>query len=162
MTTVRVINLAVVGLRQYDDYAHFEEALLKHIQAIEEAGGEIRKILAVDDCGVAAMVEDFCAKHGKLVQIVAVDWATVGSSAMFQANSTLIERSSHVLGFWDRAEVYSSDAIDKGLRSRKFVKIFKIAATPKKYYSSRQKKAFEKVPKNEQASVCETVSPGSE
>jgi hypothetical protein len=146
-----VANLAVVGIKQFDDYEHFERILLKYLAQLETDGTVIQELMTIQHAGVNEMVIAFCEKHHKQLRVLTVDWDRLGKAAYFETNGILIERATHVVGFWDRADSLVSDAIDRGLRLRRAVKFFKVNPSEKIY--RKQKEII-----REQTSVCQTVS----
>lgn len=146
-----VANLAVVGIKQFDDYEYFERILLKHLAQLEADGVVVQELMTIANAGINEMVIAFCEKYHKQLRVLDVNWDRLGKSAYFETNGALIERATHLVGFWDRVDTLVSDAIDRGLRSRRAVKFFKVAPTQHAY--RKQKETT-----HEQASVCETVS----
>lgn len=145
-----VANLAIVGIKQFDDYEHFERILLKYLAQLETDGVTVQELITIQNAGINEMVAVFCEKHHKPLRLLTVDWDRLGKSAYFDTNGILVERATHVLGFWDRVDSFTGDAIDRGLRLRRAVKFFKVTPTENAY---RKKKEII----SEQTSVCETV-----
>lgn len=121
------VNLAVVGPRHFVDYARLEELLLAHIAQLEADGIQVAKVITIRNVGANDLVKDFCTKHSKQIEILEIDWDRLGKSAAYQTNDSLVAKSTHLVCFWDRVEQVVGDAVDKGLRLRRAVKIFKVA-----------------------------------
>ena len=90
------MKLAIVGSRTFTDYEVFQTILLEHYQI-----SEIETIISGGATGSDTLAEKFAHQYNRPILVIKPEWSRYGRSAGIRRNRQIIERSTHVIAFWD-------------------------------------------------------------
>ena len=90
------MKLAVVGSRNFDDYAWMERCLFSVVRA-----EELEAVVSGGARGADALAERFAASHGVPLVVVPADWKKFGRSAGPVRNAEIVRLADIVVAFWD-------------------------------------------------------------
>ncbi len=113
------MKLAVVGSRDFHDYAWLERCLLSCIDI-----ASIKEVISGGARGADSLAERFAAVHGLSFSVIPADWKKYGKRAGPLRNTEIVRQADMVIAFWDGSSRGTRNTIDKALRAGKSVRIF--------------------------------------
>ncbi|WP_346666206.1 SLOG family protein [uncultured Mailhella sp.] len=116
------MKLAVVGSRNFSDYAWMEHCLLRRF-SVEE----IDAVISGGAKGADSLAARFAGAHGLPLFVVPADWKTHGKKAGPLRNTDIVARADALVAFWDGVSRGTRDAIVKARLAGKLVEVFPCA-----------------------------------
>jgi len=92
MADSRLKRIAVIGSRDFDDYARLESILAPHLPAVLVSGGAK---------GADALAERLAQERGLTIDVIRADWNRYGRGAGPIRNKQIVESADLVIAFWD-------------------------------------------------------------
>jgi len=93
------INIAIVGGRDFSDFALMDNVICDYIASIES----VDKITIVSGGakGADSLADKLAKKYGFGLMVFEADWEGQGKKAGYQRNKQIIEYANVVFAFWD-------------------------------------------------------------
>lgn len=104
------MKVAVIGLRNFDDYDRVKRILDLYPITVIVSGGA---------AGADSLGERYANEKGLQKEIYVPQWDLFGKSAGFLRNITIIENCDMVVAFWDATSKGTKDSIDKARALKK-------------------------------------------
>lgn len=117
-----MINLAIVGGRDYADYTNFKIIVDEYIKEI----GTPSKIISGGAMGVDTMAEKYANENNIPITVLKPDWNKLGKKAGILRNTDIIEASTHVLALPTQKSVGTHDSINKAKKLNKELKVVSV------------------------------------
>lgn len=114
-----MIKLAIVGGRDYDDYAKFCQIVDDHIKDI----GQPNHIVSGGAKGIDTFAETYAKEHNIPIIIFKPDWNLHGKAAGIIRNTDIISESTHVLALPTKSSKGTYDSIKKAKNMNKILKV---------------------------------------
>jgi hypothetical protein len=97
------MRLAIVGGREFSDYALLEERVLAFVEkhGIDDPANLV--VLSGRARGADQLGERFASDYAVKVEFFIPNWDKFGKRAGFIRNELMADASTHVLAFWDGA-----------------------------------------------------------
>ena len=92
MADPRLKRIAVIGSRDFDDYARLQSVLAPHLPAVLVSGGAK---------GADALAERLAQERGLTIDVIRADWNRYGRGAGPIRNKQIVESADLVIAFWD-------------------------------------------------------------
>ena len=92
MNDPKLKRIAVIGSRDFDDYARLESVLEPHLPAVLVSGGAQ---------GADRLAERLAQQHGLTIDVIPADWQRYGRGGGPIRNKQIVESSALVIAFWD-------------------------------------------------------------
>lgn len=113
------MKLAVVGSRDFNDYAWLEQCLSsvvrdENIEAVVSGGAR----------GADALAERFAEAHDIPLIVVPADWKKFGRSAGPRRNTEIVRLADVVVAFWDGSSRGTRDTLTQARQFGRRVMIF--------------------------------------
>lgn len=118
------MKLAVIGSRDFVDYARMEQCLLRNFRV-----EEIEVVISGGARGADTLAARFAGRHGLPLEIVPADWKTHGRKAGPVRNAEIVERADVLVAFWDGLSRGTRDSITRARMAGKRVMIFPCGGT---------------------------------
>lgn len=116
------MKLAVVGSRNFSDYAWMEQCLLRRFSV-----ADIEAVISGGARGADALAARFAAAYHLPLIVVPADWKRHGRKAGPLRNTEIVSRSDTVAAFWDGFSRGTRDVIAKARLAGKRVEVFPCA-----------------------------------
>ena len=116
------MKLAVVGSRNFSDYALMDHCLLRRF-SVEE----IDAVISGGAKGADALAARFAEAHGLPLLVVPADWKAHGKKAGPLRNADIVARADALVAFWDGVSRGTRDAMVKARLAGKRVEVFPCA-----------------------------------
>jgi len=120
------IVLALVGSRNYTNYAEFKNIIAHTLAKWKIKISDISLVVSGDAKGADALAEKWAIEHKKTFTKFVADWKAYGTAAGPMRNTDIINLSTHVIAFPSREGAGTQDSIAKANNSNKKVNIFYI------------------------------------
>lgn len=115
-------NLAIIGSRSFNNYAHAEQHIADTIQ---KHNISITKIISGGALGADKVAECFAHKHDIPIEVIKPNWS-LGRQAGPVRNTEIIKKSDYIIAFWDGQSKGTLDSINKAKKLNKKLFVFKI------------------------------------
>lgn len=113
------MKLAVVGSRDFQDYAWLEHCLLR-VFRVEE----LEAVISGGARGADGLAARFAATHVIPLVVIAADWKRYGRKAGPIRNTEIVARADAVAAFWDGKSPGTRDTITKARNAGLRVEVF--------------------------------------
>ena len=113
------MKLAVVGSRNFDDYAWMEQCIFSFVRA-----EDLEAVVSGGARGADALAERFAASHGVPLVVVPADWKKFGRSAGPVRNSEIVRPADGGVAFWDGCSPGTRDTLARARLAGRRVMIF--------------------------------------
>ena len=113
------MKLAVVGSREFEDYAWMEHCLRSCIRV-----EEIDVVISGGARGADSLAARFAAAHGLPLVVCSPDWKRHGKRAALIRNLEIVNRADMLVAFWDGVSHGTRDTIAKARLAGKRVVVF--------------------------------------
>src|SRR3990167_8364678 len=104
-----MINLAIVGYRNYNNYPEFKSYIAKFI----EKYGKIDKIISGGAKGTDSMAEIYANEHKIPFVCYPADWSKYGKRAGPIRNQLIVNDCTHMVAFLHPDSIGTQDSINK-------------------------------------------------
>lgn len=115
MSENHLINLAIIGSRNYNNYIQAEEQIIK---ILKENNLNISKIISGGAIGTDKLAEKFAEVYNLPIEIIKPDWSK-GKSGGVIRNTEIINKSDYIIAFWDGLSRGTLDSINKSKKNNK-------------------------------------------
>lgn len=105
----KMIKLAVVGSRDFNDYELFKSCVDIYITQL----GGVSEIISGGAKGADTMAERYARENNIPITILKPDWKTQGKGAGLLRNTDIIINSTHVIAFPTKTSKGTRDSIRK-------------------------------------------------
>ncbi|WP_276819469.1 DUF2493 domain-containing protein [Mailhella massiliensis] len=113
------MKLAVVGSRDFQDYAWLEHCLLR-VFRVEE----LEAVISGGARGADGLAARFAAAHQLPLVVIPADWKRYGRKAGPIRNTEIVARADAVAAFWDGRSPGTRDTITKARNAGLRVEVF--------------------------------------
>jgi predicted Rossmann fold nucleotide-binding protein DprA/Smf involved in DNA uptake len=113
-------TLAVVGSREFRDYAALERAL-------DERKGTFGTIVSGGARGADALAERYARARKLNLVVLRPDWDKHGRGAGLRRNTDIVARADSVVAFWDGKSPGTRDTIEKAEKAGKPVTVVRFS-----------------------------------
>ena len=113
------MKLAVVGSRDFQDYAWLEHCLLR-VFRVEE----LEAVISGGARGADGLAARFAAAHQLPLVVIPADWKRYGRKAGPIRNTEIVARADAVVAFWDGRSPGTRDTITKARNAGLRVEVF--------------------------------------
>lgn len=113
------MKLAVVGSRDFQDYAWLEHCLLR-VFRVEE----LEAVISGGARGADGLAARFAAAHQLPLVVIPADWKHYGRKAGPIRNTEIVARADAVAAFWDGRSPGTRDTITKARNAGLRVEVF--------------------------------------
>ncbi|WP_077071305.1 DUF2493 domain-containing protein [Mailhella massiliensis] len=113
------MKLAVVGSRDFQDYAWLEHCLLR-VFRVEE----LEAVISGGARGADGLAARFAAAHQLPLVVIPADWKRYGRKAGPIRNTEIVARADAVAAFWDGKSPGTRDTITKARNAGLRVEVF--------------------------------------
>jgi len=121
-----LIKLALVGSRDYDNYAEFKTIINGTLKKWNYKISDIEKVVSGGAKGADTLADKW-AKENKLpITTYIPDWKAFGTAAGPMRNTDIVKECTHVIAFPSREGAGTQDTIAKAKKANKKVEIYYI------------------------------------
>ncbi len=117
------MKLAVIGSRDFADYALLERSLLRNFRV-----EEIETVISGGARGADALAARFAGRYGLPLEVIPADWKKHGRKAGPVRNAEIVERADVLVAFWDGLSRGTRDSITRARLAGKRVMVFPCSA----------------------------------
>ena len=116
------MKLAIVGSRDFSDYAWMEHCLLRLFSV-----SDIEAVISGGARGADALAARFAGEHHLPLVVVSADWKKHGRKAGPLRNTDIVARADALAVFWNGVSRGTRDVISKARLAGKHVEVFPCA-----------------------------------
>ena len=116
----KYVRLAIVGGRDFQNYAYMQECLSELQKEYTIIG-----VISGGAKGADTLGEKWADQNKITKRIFPADWEKYGKSAGMRRNKDIVDNADIIAAFWDGKSRGTANTIERARLSRKILKIYK-------------------------------------